>query len=480
MGNIDHGWKLVYMKGILLVCIVALAAADGNITHTLVAGFPWLNFTFPDAASYQAYFNNAEYTCCMLAGIKVNSKGRYFVSVPRWAPNVPATLSTLVNQSGQMLLEPFPSWSQNIEGDPTALQSVLGFEIDAKDRIWVLDQGKVNSQPAIPGSQKLVVFDSNTGDELMRFDLTAVTDPQRSFLNDVVVDTYREVAYITDSGISTVAGQAIKGGLIVVDYGKNVTRRVLDSDESVEDDPSLWVTVNGERVNANAPMETGADGIALSCDGSTLYYTPLTSRTLYSIPTEYLRDWTKPDLSPYITNLGYKLSASDGLASSYSGSLFLTAIENNGIYLQYPYPKSPLDFDYHQFTTIVENTEEMMWPDTIGFDDTDQSLVFVSNQLHHFVGGTMNFLNPKYGLYNFRIWKVMVDDRSYVHGCGYGSGSDRSSGFPGWAIAVVVVGSVIILALGGVACWKYRQGHKYDKEMFVAMKATSSSSAPIN
>ena len=47
----------------------------------------------------------------------------------------------------------------------------------------------------------------------MLFDLTDVADPQRSFLNDVVVDTYRQVAYITDSGISVIAGEPIKGAL---------------------------------------------------------------------------------------------------------------------------------------------------------------------------------------------------------------------------------------------------------------------------
>lgn len=38
------------------------------------------------------------------------------------------------------LLDPFPSWAANTEGDSDALQSVLGFEIDPEDRIWILDQ----------------------------------------------------------------------------------------------------------------------------------------------------------------------------------------------------------------------------------------------------------------------------------------------------------------------------------------------------
>jgi hypothetical protein len=31
-----------------------------------------------------------------------------------------------------------------------AIQSVLGFEIDALDRMWILDQGRVNDVPGVP------------------------------------------------------------------------------------------------------------------------------------------------------------------------------------------------------------------------------------------------------------------------------------------------------------------------------------------
>ena len=41
-------------------------------------------------------------------------------------------------------------------------------------------------------------------------------------------------------------------------------------------------------------MMTGADGIALSCDGDALYYCPLSGRMLYSILQEiYLKQLKK-------------------------------------------------------------------------------------------------------------------------------------------------------------------------------------------
>ena len=90
-------------------------------------------------------------------------------------------------------------------------------------------------------------------------------------------------------------------------------------------------------MNAAGPMETGVDGIALSCDGAVLFYTPLTSRTLYSIQTTYLRNWTVHDLNPYVTDLGYKVNASGGLAASSEGSLYLTALEISSVYGLSPY-----------------------------------------------------------------------------------------------------------------------------------------------
>jgi hypothetical protein len=52
-------------------------------------------------------------------------------------------------------LQAFPSWDMNnpLDGQ-SSLQSVLGFEIDSQDRMWILDQGRVDN---VPGVAKLIV-----------------------------------------------------------------------------------------------------------------------------------------------------------------------------------------------------------------------------------------------------------------------------------------------------------------------------------
>lgn len=52
----------------------------------------------------------------------------------------------------------------------------------------MLDQGKVDNAAAIPGSLKVVVYDTMTAKELMRFDLGTVASLSDSFLNDIVLD----------------------------------------------------------------------------------------------------------------------------------------------------------------------------------------------------------------------------------------------------------------------------------------------------
>ena len=144
------------------------APSRAQVEPRLLAGFRYVNFTFQDAASAQEYIDNKYYENVMPAGVKVGPTGDVFVSFPRWKPNVPATLAVLDFSASPPIARPFPTWAANEVGVPEALQNVLGFEIDPCNRVWALDQGKVNNSAAIPGSIKLVVYNGTTGDELFR------------------------------------------------------------------------------------------------------------------------------------------------------------------------------------------------------------------------------------------------------------------------------------------------------------------------
>ncbi|CAG9314426.1 unnamed protein product [Blepharisma stoltei] len=437
----------------MLIILVLVPLVFGR-TEDILYQFNWLNFTFDDPADAESYVNNQLYTCCMPAGIKMNSQGDIFISVPRWKENVVATLNQIVSQNDDaLLLKPFPSLEENEEGVAEALQSVLGFEIDLDDYIWVLDQGKVNGNSAIAKSQKLVKYNSITGKKNMTYDLSSVTSANNSFLNDIVLDPLREFAYITDSGLPINSDDPLEPAIIVLNTKTSQVWRLLASDISVMNNETLRIYINGEQVLKNSPMETGADGIALSCDKRTLYYTPLTSQYLYSIDTMYLRDPKyHANISNYVQPIGWKKSASDGLAASEKNNLYITALEYNSVYKQPDITNVASDFSVNKFTIYGNDSERMMWPDTLGFNNKDKTLLVVANQLHHFEDGTINFNKPTVGDHNFYIWSIDVNDRSYLYGCeDISADNDTYEAFPTWAkILVCILGVIILIIIGCV------------------------------
>lgn len=60
---------------------------------------------------------------CVLAGIK-QWKDSVFVTIPRWAPGVPATLNKVVVKNGNPLLQPFPPIEQQMINTTKGLKNV--------------------------------------------------------------------------------------------------------------------------------------------------------------------------------------------------------------------------------------------------------------------------------------------------------------------------------------------------------------------
>jgi sugar lactone lactonase YvrE len=103
-----------------------------------------------------------------------------------------------------------------------------------------------------------------------------IAPPQTAFLNDVVVNTGDNRAYISDSGIPVVESDKPKPALIMYDLDDDSAKRHLEDVPSTQVDSSVWLNVNGKKCFNDKPMQTGMDGIALSCDNQRLYWTPLT------------------------------------------------------------------------------------------------------------------------------------------------------------------------------------------------------------
>lgn len=367
--------------------------------------FHWskLEWVFPDEAAKTAFYDGEYWKGAMPAGFKTDRNGNYYLSVPRWSPGIPATVNKIEVIDGKPMLSAYPSWDMNTIGDPAALQSVLGWEIDELNRAWFLDQGHIEGQRCIDGTQKLVCWDL-TANKLVESIVIPdeIASYEASFLNDVMVDNANGYVYIADSGIFT---DPLQGGLIVYNMRTKELRRVLHQHVSTQDVPDYWFKIAGKPVWKDRPMRTGADGIALSADRKTLYWCALTARHLHALDTALLQDMSTPDatLAAAVVDLGDKGTNTDGLGADNRGLIYYTMLEGQGIGIYDPAAKI-----YKPFIS----DERMIWVDGMTFDNKGY-LIFNSNRLHELFGGDLDWDHP----YNFVVWKAYLGEgvKSYLY-----------------------------------------------------------------
>jgi len=380
---------------------VQAASAKPAVSYQAYISWAHLDWIFPagvDAASYKGDKGQEYWKGAMPAGFKLDAQGNEYLCVPRWAPGIPGTLNRIVKKDGKALLTPFPSWDMNQEGDAKALQSVLGFEIDEKGIMWILDQGHVNGAPSKDGAQKLVAWDLATDTLVSSTPIPdAIASSRDSFLNDLVIDNKNGFVYIADSGIFS---DPLHGGLIIYNMKDHSLRRVLDRHASVQDVPAFWFSIRGKKIWKDGAMRTGIDGIALSADRKTLYWCPLTGRDLYAINTAFLRDYTTPLelIDRNVIDLGSKGTNTDGMAGDSKGRIWFTMLEGMGV-------------GYYDPAGMTMNRyvwdDKMVWVDGITFDNKG-SMYFNNDRLHELFGGELDWNKPD----NFVIWKAPVPDNA--------------------------------------------------------------------
>lgn len=333
-----------------------------------------------------------------IAGLHFDTRGRAFVSTPRLvSADAPATLSILdtTAKSGPARLTAFPSQAANAVAGPVgeALRNVLGFYVDRHNQwLWALDMGFVAGEKAAPeGAQKLLVIDLRTGRTVKAIALDGVADRSGSFLNDVAVDERRKVAYIADSGMRSAPDNQV--GLIVVDFANGQTRRVLDRHASLQIEPGVKVVSHGEEVWSGNPLLLGVNGVALSPDGQTLYWTVTTGTRLRAVPTALLRDAGASDAvrAAAIRDLGAVGGNTDGIVADAAGRVYITDVTRNGI-VRYEPATGTL--------ALLAADEGVQWPDTPAIGP-EGALYFTSSHLnHHFAGAV------KAGEERYELWRL--------------------------------------------------------------------------
>ena len=267
-------------------------------------------------------------------GLAIARGGRMFVMMPRFTGSEPVTLGEVLPDGS---VKPYPDARTNTP-DPKDPQATL-FHVpngvfDRNDAFWILDSGLPEGKgKPVPGAAKLVEIDI-TQDRIRRvipLDAGVVAD---SSLNDLRVDIRdgRALAYITDQG------QGGQGAILAVDLASGrVTRRLADHPSTATQEGLVKfvelrpVMEQKGETPAKSP-KGGANGIAISPDGSRLYYAPLMSRRLYAVETAALLDpkVSDADLAAKVQDLGEK-GMTGGLTTDSQDRIYLSLQEHNAV-----------------------------------------------------------------------------------------------------------------------------------------------------
>lgn len=325
----------------------------------------------------------------MPTGVTVSEDGRTFVNFPRWGDNVPYSVVEL--RDGKAV--PYPDAASS-----AAYSSVQSVVADGHGRLWILDTAAPGFASPTPGGPRLVAVDLRTNQVVKTLVFPAEVILPSTYVNDMRFDLRsgpQGTVYVTDSSLSG------PGAIIVMDIASGKALRRLSGDRSTAADPAFTAVIEGQELRVRGadggsqPFAVASDGIALSPDGATLYYSAVSTRHLYSVPTALLRDAAVSEnaLSRAVRDLGEK-GASDGLEADAGGAVYAGDYEHNSIVRRAP---------DGSWRTIAQGPA-LLWPDTLSIGP-DGYLYFIVNQLHRQPGfhGGRDLRSKPYGLMRVRI-----------------------------------------------------------------------------
>lgn len=300
-------------------------------------------------------------------GIAVSREGRIFVNYPTWQVTSPFKVAEIVN--GKEIAYP----SEEINNLFVCVQSVV---IDKLNRLWVLDPANPQFKGVVEGGPKLYQIDIQTNDIVKIYNFPETVYTSTSYLNDVRIDTKDEIAYMTDSE---------DGGIIVLDLKSGSSWRALNSGC-----PAVLANLDGIDFKSTGRSTgiTHSDGIELSEDNQTLYFSALTADILYQIPTSVLRDTmlVPEERCKEVSVLNNKNVPTDGMVL-YNNSLYMADLPNESLWAFDLKTKEGRSFD---FGTIIR------WADSFAVG-ADGYIYFTTSQINY-----PEEERVQYGIYKFK------------------------------------------------------------------------------
>lgn len=317
---------------------------------------------------------------------------RLFVSFPKHEPYLYG-LTEIVN--GKREAFPDLEWNK-IDSINTQKHfvNVQDLYADQNNFLWVLDSKPSggssvfgDSGKSKTGQFKLLKIDLKT-DKVIRIYEFDDLPKDKSGLNDLVVDTDKDLAYLSDPGLSAVVVLNLKSGK---------SRIVLEKDQSTIAQPNFVLKLDGINVidDKGKPFNSNVNGIALTKDNKYFYFRAINQTKLYRIATTFLADdkLSKEELSKKV-EMVRETGVCHGMIADQKGNIYLSSSPDYSI--KYVSP----DGELHTLVT----DKRLSWPDSFGIG-TDGFLYLSCSQLNRL---------PKYNkgndrtAYPYRVYKVKL------------------------------------------------------------------------
>ncbi|KAJ8687624.1 hypothetical protein QAD02_023420 [Eretmocerus hayati] len=339
--------------------------------------------------------------------------GRTFVSVVR-APGVPASLHTISDQimnSGPLLV-PYPNWSTwKNPKECKGITGVFRIAIDKCNRLWVLDTGKIDEEYIC--SAQLLVYDLSTDRLISKIpipDSIARDKNKMGLLVTPIVETYGKNCSQTTVYVNDVIGH----GLIIWNEDKFIR---LENDLFKPEEKYANFTIAGESFylpdgifNQILTPEKFFNGERY------LYFRPLASRSLYSVPAKDLKLNGNSNSTRYS---GYKdvlSSQATAMVFSSNGTLFYGLTEDIAIgcwnlnkTLKSENLGIPLiDKQRLQFMSglkIITNPKRFRQ----GLSHGKERLLMMTNRIQKFYRGTQNSSEINYRVMSIGVRELVKD-----------------------------------------------------------------------
>ena len=349
-------------------------------------------------------------------GVAVTSSGpdnRIFVSFPRWFANHSAPTAAEVHvdkATGRTKLTPYPdaswnAWTTNSTAAQTKTQfvNVQSVFVDHLSRLWMLDTGAAFlGNVTNANGPKLLQVDYATDKVVRVYNLSDIAAPT-SYLNDVRISADGKHAFLTDSNM---------GGLRHLDLETGRGRVLLSDHPSTHSEAGFVTSVEGKPMImvTGAPAAFQSDGIAVIQDY--VYYHACTGRTLYRIKQDFLIDpqYTNAQVEQAVEEVAVS-GVPDGMLlvgdKNLEGSLFMTAVEKDGVDFMFPGENMVLPY--------VSN-EILQWPDSmsapvVSRSDEEYFLYVTASQVDKapFIQGARPRRNT-FGLYKVPLHSSLVQE----------------------------------------------------------------------